>query len=161
MARSSGSRGPRWGRGDRRITRAARRWMVESPTCSSLMCAHPLQAAAAAAAEDHPSLHGWMGAHLPTPPAPAAAPRASSVKTLPGTRPCKGAGREGERPQRQGRLEPAARRRGWGSGGHGGVAGRWCREGQVGAARREAASGGGAVAWCGGGAATAIMEGNG
>ena len=80
---------------------------------------------------------------------------ASSVKKPPGTGPCEGAGRKenllrgrgGGGWRSGGSQEPAARRRGRDCGGHGGVAGRRCREGEAGAVRREAASGGGAVAW--------------
>ena len=73
---------------------------------------------------------------------------ASSVKKPPGTGPCEGAGRK----------ENLLRGRGsegwrWGDRKNlqhvveAGVEGRRCREGEAGAARREAASGGGAVAW--------------
>ena len=98
MARSSGSRRPGRGRGDRRIARAVRRWMAVSLPCSSSMCAHPLQAAA-------PSSHGWMGPislhRLLGPFAPAAAPRAAAAAGAGLLReeaarygPCEGAGRK-------------------------------------------------------------------
>ena len=79
---------------------------------------------------------------------------ASSVKKPPGTGPAKGLAErrtssevEATEDGAGGSQEPAARRRGRDCGGHGGVAGRRCREGEAGAARREAASGGGTVAW--------------
>ena len=111
MARSSGSRRPGRGRGDRRIARAVHRWMAVSLPCSSSMCAHPLQAAA-------PSSHGWMGPislhRLLGPFAPAAAPRAAAAAgggLLREEAARYGALRrgwpEGEPPQRQGRRRMA------------------------------------------------------
>jgi len=140
MARSSGSRRPGRGRGDRRIARATRRWMAVSLPCSSSMCAHPLQAAA-------PSSHGWMGPislhRLLAPSALAAAPRAAAATgagLLHEEAARYGALRwgwpKGEPPQRQGRRrmalgglqEPAARRRGRGRGAAVSRGGSECRE---------------------------------
>jgi len=79
---------------------------------------------------------------------------ASSVKKPPGTGPAKGLAErrtssevEATEDGAGGSQEPAARRRGRDCGGHGGVAGRRCREGEAGAVRGEATSGGGAVGW--------------